>query len=321
MSQMGATNSHIARTFGCTRQTIIRLFRRVQQTGQTADRPRSGRPRVTTPQEDRHLRVLHLRNRMLTVTSSAATALGHRISRFTVMRRLRSAGIRAYRPFRGMALTFQHRRNRLQWTRTVRRWQRRNWARVLFSDESKFNLFHLDGRTRVYRRRGERLAPNCIQQVHPFGGGGVMVWGAICNDQKTRLVTIQGNLTAQRYRDEVLRPVVLPFVQQHQGTLFQHDNARPHTARLTTDFLNRQNVDVLPWPSRSPDLNPIEHLWDHLGRQLRRRQLQPHNVQQLEQALHYEWARIPDYVIRRLTSSMRRRVLSCIDANGGHTRY
>lgn len=322
MTLMGASHTHIARTFGCTRQTVIRLLRRVNQTGQTSDRPRSGRPRVTTPREDHYLRVIHLRNRFVTMTSSASTALGHPISRLTVMRRLRAAGIRSYRPFRGMSLTRQHRMNRLRWARTVRRWQRRNWRRVMFSDESRFNMFQADGRVRVYRRRGERLHPGCIQDVHPYGGGGIMVWGAICGDQKTPLVTIQGNLTAQRYRDQVMQPVVLPYLQQQpQGIIFQQDNARPHTARLTMDFLNRHNVHVLPWPAKSPDLNPIEHLWDHIGRQIRRRPRQAANIRELEQAIHDEWRNIPNDVIRRLTFSMRRRVLACINANGGHTRY
>ena len=66
----------------------------------------------------------------------------------------------------------------------------------MFSDES---LFKADGRQRVYRRQGEHVAGNCVQDVHAFGGCGVMVWGGICGDLKTRLVIIQGNLTTQRY--------------------------------------------------------------------------------------------------------------------------
>lgn len=103
MSQMGACNSHIARSFGCTSQAIIRTFRRVQQTGQTTDRTKARRPRVTTPGDDRHLPVIHLWYRMLTVISSSATATGHRISWFTVMRRFVSTRIREYRPLRGIA--------------------------------------------------------------------------------------------------------------------------------------------------------------------------------------------------------------------------
>ena len=322
MVQQGASHVDVARRLGCARITITRLMQRLRQTGQTSDRPRSGRPPVTTPREDRYIRVLHLRNRTVTATSTAATALGHRISRQTVYRRLRQYGIRPRHPYRGPLLTPRHRNNRLIWARRVRRWQRRDWARVMFSDESRFLIFRNDGRQLVYRRFGERLAPNCVQQVWLFGGGGLMVWGGICGDVKTRLVVIRGNLNAQRYRDDILRPVVVPFLQQQpRGLIFQHDNARPHTARLTQNFLANANVQVLPWPACSPDMNPIEHLWDHLDRQIRRRRVPPVNVQDLERRLLEEWQRITPNVIRRLTSSVRRRVLACIDAHGGHTRY
>ena len=103
--------------------------------------------------------------------------------------------------------------------------------------------------------------------------------------------------------------------------VFQHDNARPHTARLTTVFLRHHNINVLPWPSRSPDLNPIEHLWDELDRRLRRRQPQPQTLPQLAAALQAEWTAIPQDVIRHLIASMGRRCQAVIDAHGGHTRY
>lgn len=191
MAQHGATHVAIARTFGYTRVCISRLMQRLRQTGQTLDRPRSGRPRVTTPVEDRHIRVIHLRNRFVTATETAATAMGHPVSRHTVYCRLRQAGIRARRPYRGVKMTRQHRRN----------------------------------------------------------------------------------------------------------------------------------IQVLPWPACSPDMNPIEHLWDHLDRQVRRRPPQPDNLQGLEQCLNDEWQRLTPNVIRRLTSLMRRRAQACIDAHGGHTRY
>ena len=268
------------------------------------------------------MRTLHLRNRFITMASTASTTLGRHISRNTVMRRLRTAGIRAYRPFLGMSLTAKHRINRLQWARRVRRWQRHDWSRVIFTDESRFTLFHADGRVRVYRRRGEREAAACLQQVVPFGGGDVMVWGGICGDQKTEVVVIRQTLTAQRYRDQVLHPVVIPFMQrQRQGLLLQQDNARPHNAGLTLDFLNRRNIQLLPWPSRSSDMSPIRHLWDHLGRQLRHHDQRPTTITQLEQTLREEWQQIQYDVIRRLTFSMRRCILACINANWGHTRY
>ena len=71
--------------------------------------------------------------------------------------------------------------------------------------------------------------------------------------------------------DGIIEPVVVRYLQQHNVGIFQHDNARPHTARHTQNILHIHNVSVLQWPARSPDLSPIEHLWDHLGRQVRER--------------------------------------------------
>ena len=98
------------------------------------------------------------------------------------------------------------------------------------------------------------------------------------------------------------------------------DNARPHTARHTQNILRVHNVNVLQLPARSPDLSPIEHLWDHLGRPVRERH-DVNNIRDLERALQAEWVRIPLRVIRKLSCSMRRRCLAVLAANGGHTRY
>jgi transposase len=85
---------------------------------------------------------------------------------------------------------------------------------------------------------------------------------------------------------------------QQNGARFQHDIARPHTAGITTALLTNSNVAVLPWPSKSPDLNPIEHPWDDLDKRVRQRQPQPQSLQQLVNALQDEWNNIPQQAIR-----------------------
>ena len=99
-----------------------------------------------------------------------------------------------------------------------------------------------------------------------------------------------------------------------------HDNARPHVARICRQFLNRNNVNVLPWPAVSADMNSIKHIWDYLVRKVRARG-NVHNLRDLENALYQEWNNIPNVVIRRYVRSMRGRLAACINSRGGHTRY
>ena len=193
----GDNVSNVRRAFGCHRNTIIRLRLRFQQTGGVADRRRPGRPRVTNPQTDRFITLTHLRRRFQTATSSARQ---YGISKQTVLRRLRQARqpIRPRRPYFGQVLTARHRAARLQWAQRHFRWGRQQWAPVLFSDESRFNLSHHDDRIRVFRRRGERFADNCLTETDLEVGvlwHGVALWA----EGKTNLIVVQGNLNALGY--------------------------------------------------------------------------------------------------------------------------
>ena len=94
---------------------------------------------------------------------------------------------------------------------------------------------------------------------------------------------------AFRLRDGIIEPVVVPYIPTG---IFQHDNVRPHTARHTQNILRIHKVNVLQWPARSPDLSPIEHLWDHLGRQLRERH-DVNNIRDFERA----WTFTPELLV------------------------
>ena len=198
--------------------------------------------------------------------------------------RLALQPVRPRRPYMGQVLTTRHRAARLQWAQRHFRWGRQQWTRVLFSDESRFNLTHHDGRIRVFRRRGERFADNCLIKRDRFGGGSVMVWGGITGRRKKNLIVLHGNLNAQGYINQILQSEAVPFLQRHGPAILMHDNARPHVARIYRQFLNRNNVNVLPWPAVSPDMNPIEHIWDFLGRKVRARG-NVHSLRDLENAL------------------------------------
>ena len=147
-----------------------------------------------------------------------------------------------------------------------------------------------------------------------------MVWTGISYNHKTNLIFVNGNLNAQRYRDEILRPHVRPFIRCHGGR-FQHDNPWPHVSQICRDYLANENIEVIPWPALPSDMAPIEHLWDCLDRRVRQRRHQPQTLNELRNALNQEWRHIPQATVRKLIRSMNRRCTSLIAASGGYTRY
>ena len=125
-----------------------------------------------------------------------------------------------------------------------------------------------------------------------------MVWGGIMGRRKTNLIVVQSNLNAQGYINQILQPEAVPFLQRHGPAILMHDNTRPHVARICQQFLNRNNVNILPWPAVPPDMNPIEHIWDYLGRKVQARGI-VHNLRDLENTFIQEWNNIPNVIIRR----------------------
>ncbi|GFW52057.1 transposable element Tcb2 transposase [Trichonephila clavipes] len=207
----------------------------------------------------------------------------------TISRHLAEANLKSKRPFRALPLTPEHRQLRLQWCQARSMWNVTDWQKVLFSDESRFVLGTDDNRVRVWRRPAY--------------------------DSRSTLIVLRGNLTSQRYVDDILRPYVGPFLNGFPGAIFQQDNARPQTARVAQNFL--RHFQTLPWPARTPDLSPVEHVWNQLKRQMP----SCHSVHDLELAVQDLWAHLPLDNIRCLINSMPDRVATCISAGGGPTRY
>lgn len=324
--ETGNTYKHMAQTLQVSKSVVHRVVKRYRQTGRYTRLAGQGRKRKTVARDDRFLVNRVLRNRTLT-SSEVRTELqevrGVTVSTKTVRRRLKSAGIKSHVPARGPLLTTCHRVARLNFARNHENWNDEAWSQVLFTDESRFCLKSDDGRVKVWRRSGERYAQCNIIGKEAYGGGSVMVWGGISMGARTELQVIEnGSLTAVRYVTEILEQVVVPFAPFiGDGFVFMHDNARPHTAAVVVENLRDLEINTMGWPARSPDLNPIEHVWDKLGKQIKKRIPVPANLRDLKNALQEEWTAIPQDFIANLIRSMPRRLEAVRRARGGHTKY
>lgn len=324
--QEGRTQSFVAQQLGFTQSAISRVYQRYLETGQYTRRPGQGRKRATNAVQDRFIRLNALRTRFLTTRALKNELLDvHQLnlSIETIRKRLKEDNITAKVPARGPILTAAHRAARLQFARDHLDWEADDWARVLFSDESRFCLNKCDRRARVFRRPGERYAQCNILQVDNFGGGGVMVWGGIQLEARTDLEVIRfGTMNSERYITDILEPHVVPFAPFiGPNFIFMQDNARPHTAHIVREYIETVGITVMDWAARSPDLNPIEHVWDIMGRQYRALPNPPNNLIQLEVALRQIWENIPQEVITRLILSMPQRCQAVVAARGGNTKY
>ncbi|GFY02948.1 transposable element Tcb2 transposase [Trichonephila clavipes] len=281
----GRKITDVAREFDIAHSVVSRLWKSFKTTGMCSRRHGGGRVRSTTPPEDRYIVLSAKRNRRTTAQ--------------------------------------QHGTARLQWCREHHNWTEQDWACVLFSDESRFSLSSDCRRQLIWRESGTAYRPENIQEKDRYPTCSIMVWAGIMINGRTRLhVVANGTMTGQRYIDEVL----LPHVRLFRGAVgdkfvFMDDKATCHRTLAVQDCLDSEGIQRLVWPARSPDLNPIENMWDALGTQVAGRNYPPTNKNTLIRALTEEWDKLPQQLLDNVVQSMVRRVECCITLHGGHILY
>ena len=138
------------------------------------------------------------------------------------------------------------------------------------------------------------------------------------------MYVLNGDLTGQTYRDNVLAPRVVPHFDNHAlagRTMFMDDNARPHRARIVQHLLQQEAVQTIPWPAMPPDMNHIEHVWNFIDRKINQRNPKCQNIDELRTAILQEWQQFPQERLKRLVRSMTRRVTELHNKRGGYARY
>ncbi len=193
--------------------------------------------------------------------------------------------------------------------------------KILWSDETKIELFGLNSKQYVWRKPGTAHHLSNTVPTVKHGGGSIMLWGCFSAAGTGRLVAIEGKMNAAKYRD-ILDENLLQSAQDlrlGRRFTFQQDNDPKHTAKITKEWLHNNTVTVLEWPNQSPDLNPIEHLWRDLKMAVHQRL--PSNLTELERICKEEWQRIPKSRCEKLVASFPKRLMAVLNQKGASTKY
>ena len=270
---------------------------------------RQPRPRKTTPRFDKRIvrlskqdpdrSAVDIRRELLECNDDVPSVQ-------TIRRRLNEAGLFGRIPRKKPLVSAKNRKARVEFAKKYLNWSINEWKLVCFSDETKINRLGSDGRKYIRRPINQDLNPKYTKTVVKHGGGSLMLWGCFSSFGVGPIRKINGIMDQYQYK-EILENELLPFSDEHLPLLwkFQHDNDPKHTAKSVKTFLEKKRINVLPWPSNSPDLNPIENLWAHVKNNVGKKNHK--NLDELFEDTKKVWSEIPNTLIQKLIESMPRR--------------
>lgn len=322
LRKSGMKYAEISKKLRISLCAIHKAVKRHEELGSFASRKRSGRPRVTTPQDDRAMmRVVKQSPKASSVqVLIRLPRTSQNVSTRTIRRRLFDAGLKSYTPAKKPRLSPKNVADRVAFCRKYEKWSVSDWEKVLFSDEStitQFYSFCRHVRRPPGKRFNEKYMVASVKQAPK-----VMVWGAMSVLGRAGLwfmpkdTTINGAVYLG-----ILKEKLPPFMEIHQTSIFQHDGAPCHQTKAVSDWLRSQGYQVLgPWPGNSPDLNVIENVWVTLKRSVAARN--PTSADDLVKKIKDVWvSEITQEYCRNLVHSMPRRIAAVLRSKGRHTKY
>jgi transposase len=325
LHNQGFSFRNISRTLRISHTTVSRMVKKFNATHSTKDLPRSGRPKLISPREERKIGFYMKLGRVSTAKEMVRSIWEERekkVSLETVRRALHCQRLHGRIIRKKPKLTKVHKKQRYAFALQHLSWTAADWSKVLFSDETKVCLVNNVSRRYCWRGINQEYDARFVKPVVKFGGGSIMLWACMCADGIGWMCKVDNTLDSMLYRD-ILQDEMTKTVEHYfpdSVFFFQQDNSSVHTAKIIKNYLSQKNIRVLDWPSNSPDLNPIEHLWVDLKRRLDNAE-HPINKNQLWDVIQEKWEEISPEVCRKLVWSMPGRIAAVFKAHGGYTRY
>uniref|UniRef100_A0A8C7LNS2 Transposase Tc1-like domain-containing protein n=1 Tax=Oncorhynchus mykiss TaxID=8022 RepID=A0A8C7LNS2_ONCMY len=313
----------IGKQLGETATTVGAIIRKWKKFKMTVNHPRSGAPCKISPCGASMI-MRKVRDQPRTTRQDLLNDLkraGTTVSKKTISNTLRCHGLKSCSARNVPLLKPAHVQARLKFANDHLDDPEEEWEKVMWSDETKIELFGLNSTRRVWRKKKDEYNPKNTIPTVKHGGGNIILWGCFSAKGTGQLHRIEGRMDGTMYR-EILTNNLLPSVKalkMGHGWVFQHDNDPKHTARANKEWLRKKHLKVLEWPSQSPDLNPIENLWRELKVHIAQRQ--PRNLKDLEKVCMEELAKIPAAVCANLVKNYWKRMISVIANKGFYTKY
>ena len=322
LRKLGQTQVEAGEQLACSRQAVARWEHTYQATASVHDTERSGRPRLTSELEDVAL-VAASTVQPFDTPHRLKRKLEMDVSAHTIDRRLKEAELNGRVAIHNKELSEANKTKRLAFAEGYKHWKEENWERVLFSDEKLFYGAGFCGRVWARRPPGEALNPEyCVdKRPHPVK---VNMWGC-CTARGLGYCYLFNESLDAKLLKRILSTHLLPSAQLHfeqhppEQWWFLQDNDPKHTSREITNWLHNNGVACLDFPPYSPDLNPMENLWNDLARRVEQREVE--TMEQLQDVVAEEWTATSTDLLVKLVHSMPKRCRAVIDAKGGHTDY
>lgn len=320
----GKSMSEIGKIIGRAKSSVQYIIKHHGETGMLKSKARSGRPKILTDAAKRLLVRKVKRNPMISapkIADELRNDLQIALCDQTVRNVLRENNYHGRTDRRKPFISKVNRKKRLLFAKMYKNKDANFWKRVVFTDESKYNIFGSDGRGKVWRRPNELLRMKNIVSTVKHGGGNVMVWGCMAASGVGKLHFIECTMDRWVYLD-VLKTNLRESVTAlgiEKDFIFQQDNDPKHTSNIIREWLLYNVPKQLRSPPQSPDLNPIEHLWEELERRIRKHTIT--SKLSLNACLQQEWQQIGAETTKKLVESMPRRLEAVIKASGNSTKY